>query len=199
MLSTGGEIKIDNLVADNESIKDTFVRLDVNNIDAQGYEEFMKLYTQTVHAVLDDINAAEENPEKMKKVMEGQMAATGIQMMTAYEKFLRKGLEIKISDFHAQLPAGKVTGNIELILNQDVTFLQLAPIALQPKLALAIFSLQSDFRFPADLATDKTKLISPLFPGMQTGLFVEEGKHMVHRAETQNGKLLLNGTEVIFN
>ena len=106
-LSTGGEVQIDELVADNERIKDTFVRLAVNNIDAQGYEEFMKLYTQTMHSALDGIKEAEEDPEKIGKIMEGQMATTGIQMMVAYEKFLRKGLEIKISDFHAQLTAGK--------------------------------------------------------------------------------------------
>lgn len=199
ILSTGGEVQIDDLVADNERVKDTFVRLDVNNIDAQGYEEFMKLYTLSMHSVLDDINAAEKDPEKLEKVMEGQMAATSIQMMAAYEKLLRKGLEIKISDFHALLSAGEITGNLELILNQDVTFMQLAPIAMQPKLALDMFSLQSALRFPAELAGDTTKLTSPLFPGMQTGMFVKDGGNLVHRAETKNGKLVLNGSEVMFN
>ena len=199
ILSTGGTVEIDNLAAGNEKVKDTFIRLDVNNIDAEGYEELMKLYAQTMHSILDDISAAKENPEKIDKVLEEQMATTGPQMMAAYEKFLKKGLEIKISDMHAQLPVGKITGNIALKLNQDVTFAQLASITMQPNLAFDIFSLQSDLSFPAKLVGDNTTLVSPVFQGMQTGLFVLDGENLVHRAQIKNGKLLLNGNEVVFN
>ncbi len=198
-LSSGGEVDIENLIAGNEKVQDIFIRLDVNNMDAQGYEEFMKLYTQTMHSVLGDISAAKDDPEKMDEVLEGQMANTGLQMMAAYEKFLKNGLEIKVSDFHAQLPMGKVTGNIELKLNRDVTLAQLAPIAMQPNLAFDILSLQSDLSFPAVLAGDKPMLVSPVYPGMQTGLFVKDGESLVHRAQTKNGKLFLNGNEVVFN
>ena len=199
ILSTGGEVKIDNLVTGNKKVKDTFFRLESNNIDAQGYEEFMKLYTQAAYSVVDDMSAAKEDPEKVNKVLAEQMATTGLQMIAACEKILKKGLEIKISDLHAQLPEGKITGNIELKLNQDVTFVQLATIATQPNLAFDILSLQSDLSFPAELAGDNTMLVSPVYQGMQTGLFVEDGENLVHRAQTKNGKLLLNGKEVVFN
>jgi len=199
ILSTGGEVKIDNLVTGNKKVKDTFFRLESNNIDAQGYEEFMKLYTQAAYSVVDDMSAAKEDPEKVNKVLAEQMATTGLQMIAACEKILKKGLEIKISDLHAQLPEGKITGNIELKLNQDVTFVHLATIATQPNLAFDILSLQSDLSFPAELVGDNTMLVSPVYQGMQTGLFVEDGENLVHRAQTKNGKLLLNGKEVVFN
>ena len=131
--------------------------------------------------------------------MTKQMAATSLQMLAASEKFLKKGLEIKISDLHAQLPAGEITGNIKLQLAKDITFTQLTPIAMQPNLAFDIFSMQSDLSIPAELVSDNIKLVSPLFSGMQTGLFVLEGKYLVHRAQTQKSELLLNGKKVAFN
>jgi len=199
ILSTGGKVEIDNIAAGNEKVKDAVIRFDVNNIDAQGYEEFMKLYTQTMYSTLNDISPAKENPEKMDEALKEQMIATGLQMMTACEKFLKKGLEIKISDLHVQLPVGEITGNVRLILNQDTTFAQLAPIAMQPNLALDIFSLKSDLSLPAELVSGNTMLVLPVFQGMQTGLFVLDGENLVHRAQTKNGKLLLNGNEVVFN
>lgn len=197
ILSTGGAIQIDNLLAGNEQVKDMFVRLNVQNIDAQGYEEFMEIYTRTVNSTLNDISTAQEDPEK---ILEEEMATAGMQMMAAYEKFLKKGLKINISDLHAQLPMGKVTGNLELELNKDITLVQLAPIAMQPNLAFDIISLQSDFSFPAVLAADRQPmLVSPVYPGMQTGLFVKDGENLVHKAQTKDGKLFLNGHEVVLN
>ena len=199
ILSTGGEVKIDSLVAGNKVVKDTFFRLDANNIDAQGYEEFMKLYTQAAYSVMDEMVAAKEDPDKINKVLGDQMATIGFQMMMACEKILKKGLEFNISDLHAQLDEGRIAGNMELKLNQDVTFIQLATIATQPNLAFDILALQSDLSFPAKLVGDSTMLVSPVYQGMQTGLFVEDGKSLVHRAHTKNGKLFLNEKEVIFN
>lgn len=199
ILSTGGKVEIDNIAVANEKVKGAVIRLAVNNIDAQSYEEFMKVYTQTMNSTLNDITLAKESPEKRDEVLKEQMATTGLQMMAACEKFLKKGLEIKISDLHVQLPVGEITGNVGLILNKDVTFAQLAPIAMQPNLALDIFSLQSDLSIPAELISDNTKLVSPVFQGMQTGLFVLDGENLVHRAQTKNGKLLLNGNEMVFN
>jgi len=199
ILSTGGEVKIDNLVAGNKVVKDTFFRLDANNIDAQGYEEFMKLYAQAAYSVMDGMIAAKEDPEKINKVLGEQITTIGFQMMVAAEKILKKGLEFKISDLHAQLDEGRIAGNMELKLNQDVAFIQLATIATQPNLAFDILSLQSDLSFPAKLVGDNTMLVSPVYQGMQTGLFVEDGERLVHRAQTKNGKLFLNGKEVIFN
>jgi uncharacterized protein YdgA (DUF945 family) len=199
ILSTGGTVAIGNLAAGNKRAEDTFIRLGINNIDAVGYEEFMKLYTQAMNSLMNDISAVKENPKQMDQALEQKATAIGLQMMAASEKFLKKGLEIKISDLHAQLPEGKITGNMELKLTQDITFAQLVPIAMQPNLAFNMLSLQSDLSFPAKLAGNTTKLVLPAFEGMQTGLFVVDGENLVHSAQTKDGKLLLNGYEVVFN
>jgi uncharacterized protein YdgA (DUF945 family) len=198
-LSAGLGVKLDNLVTDDKQVKDMSCRFETNNIDAVGYQEFMKVYTETIYSTMDDIGAAKEDPEKLKMVLQKQMVGKGLQLIAAYEKLLKKGLEFKIADLHAQLPEGKISGNLELRLNRNTTFAQLAPIARQPRLAFELFSLQTYLSFPAELARGNTKFVSPIYPGMQTGLFVAEGKNLVHRTQTRNGKLLLNGKEVKFN
>lgn len=197
-LSVGGEVAFDNLVNGNEKVENMLVRIAVNNLDARGYEDFMEIYSRTVQSTLRDISRVQEDPALMEQAMKEQMAAASLQMIAAYENFLKKGLEINISDMHAQLQAGKINGNLELKLNRDVTFAQLAPIATRPDLAFEIFSLQSHLSFPAELAAEKPQLVSPIYPGMETGLFVQEGEYLVHSAQTRDGKLFLNGHEVIF-
>ena len=68
-------------------------------------------------------------------------------MLTAYERLLKKGLELQISDLHAQLPAGEIKGDVVLSLNKDMTFAQFIPLWQQPELILDIFSLQSEVSF----------------------------------------------------
>jgi len=171
----------------------------MNNMDAQGYEEFMTVYTGTMYSLLDQIREAADDPARMEEIMQQQMPAAGLQFAAAYEKLLKKDLEIKITDLRARLPQGQISGDLQLRLNRDLTFAQLAPLIMQPKLALDAFSLESDLRFPAELAGENPSLVSPIYPGMQTGLFVLNGADLVHRARTKDGKLYLNGTEVLFN
>jgi len=42
-------------------------------------------------------------------------------------------------------------------------------------------------------------MVTPLYPGMQTGLFVKDGGNLVHAAETIDGKLIVNDQEVILS
>ncbi len=199
LLSTGGEIVIGSIVAENETVTDIALRLGISNIDAPGYEEFMKQYTQTTYTALGRINADGENPETTRALREQQLAASGMQMMAASEKLLKKGLKFSISDLQAQLSSGSINGKLEVQLLQDITFAQLIPIAMQPGLAFNLMSLQSRFSFPQELAGDNTTLVTPLLQGMQTGLFVEDGEKLVHQAQISNGKLILNGNEVVLN
>ncbi|MDW7771382.1 MAG: DUF945 family protein [Desulfobulbaceae bacterium] len=196
-LFIGGEVGFADYASGGEKINDAFIRIDVNNLDARGYEEFMELYTGMVQSALDYMGAAREDSGKTEKAVKDHMITAGFQMIAAYEKFLKTGLEIKISDLQAQLPQGKINGRLELKLNRDITFAQLALIATQPGLAFEILSLQSDFSFPAQLAGDDRRLVSPVYPGMQIGLFTVDGENLVHRAQIENGKLFLNGQEVI--
>jgi uncharacterized protein YdgA (DUF945 family) len=186
----------DHLVTGLEKIDDGFVRIGVTNMDVQGFEEFMQLYAEMANTVLQEITVEEDDPEKMKTVFQEQMARTQFQMMTAYESLLKKGLEFQISDLHAQFLSGEVKGDVLLSLNKDMTFAQFVPLVHQPELALEIFTLRSDVSLPAELVGDNPNLLSPIYPGMQTGFFVKDGENLTHRAETRDSKLYLNGLEV---
>jgi uncharacterized protein YdgA (DUF945 family) len=200
-LSIGGELGFQNLTGpDGNFMEDAFLRLDVNNLDAEGYEEFMELYTTTVQDVLGDFQATGEEPEKMERAVKERMAHASLRMIAAYEKFLKEGLEIRVADLHAAIPEGEIKGHGEIRLKRDVTFAQFAAIAARPDLAFEILDLETSLTFPGELAGgDSLKLTSPLSGGMQTGLFILDGKNLAHRAETRDGKLFLNGLEVVFH
>jgi uncharacterized protein YdgA (DUF945 family) len=185
------------IVGGLNQIKDAFVQIGINHIDSNGFEEFMDLYSQIMVSVMGELSEESgKDPEEKKKDMEKRFAALGLQMVGAYEKLLKQGLEIQISDLKATLPQGRIKGNFALGLKKDMTMVQFAPLAMQPALALDIFSLKSDLSLPLELVGENPKLLQPLFPGMQTGLFVKKGNDMIHHAETQNGKLFLNGLEL---
>ena len=124
------------------------------------------------------------------------MKQIGMQLLGPAEKLLAKGLELQISDLHFTLPQGKVTGDLSVGLKKDMTIAQFMPLATQPTLAFDIFFLKSHCSLPAELLGGKTSVLEPMFPGMQTGLFVEKGQRAEHMAEIKDGKLLLNGKEV---
>lgn len=197
-LSMTGGVEIDTILTHEEQLADMLLRMEINNIDATGYEEFMESYTRTMHAMLDEAAAAKDNPEKMNQAMQAKMTSYSLNMIAAYEKLLKKGLEFNITDLRARIPEGNITGNMQLQLKRDLTFAQLTPVIMQPQLAFDYFFLQSNFRFPAEIAGDNQMLVSPVYQGMQTGLFVLEGSDMVHSAQTLDGRLLLNGREVLF-
>jgi hypothetical protein len=176
------------------SVDNAFVRLVVRGIDVAAYESVMQMYTQSMSEFLGGMTAIDENSGS---AMKQQMNKLGFQMMAAYEKLLKKGLEFDISDLNVKMADGEINGGLSLRLLKDMTLLQFAPIAGQPELMFDIIYLKSDFSLPVNLVGDKPKLTTPIFPGMQTGLFVKKGDHLVHQAETVDGKLILNSNEVI--
>jgi hypothetical protein len=70
------------------------------------------------------------------------------------------------------------------------------PIVMNPYLALDIFSLESKLSLPARMAGNNPDLISPIYPGMQTGFFLQTGDRLTHEAQTRDGRLFLNQKEV---
>jgi len=190
------ELGLDHLAAGRDSIDNGFVRFGVVNIDMRGFEEFMRLYSRMTNTLLRDLNAAGDDPGQMQTIFQQQMGRIQFQMITAYEQLLKKGLEFQISDLHATLPTGEVKGDVVLSLVKDMSFAQFVPIVQQPNLLMEVFSLQSDITLPARLVGDNPRLLSPLFSGMQTGIFVRDGDDLVSKAETRDGKLYLNDREV---
>ena len=187
----------DRIEADGQKIEDASMKVAVNHIDADRYTEFLTLWSESVAGILENVDAGDlRNNGRVDKTLERQMGRAGTRMAAACEKLLTKGLEIRISDVQATFPKGDVTGNILLKLKRDMTFMQFLPVAVQPSAALDILSLKSDFRLPYQMAGRQNTLLSPVYPGMQTGFFVKQGADLVHKAETRHGKLFLNGKEV---
>jgi uncharacterized protein YdgA (DUF945 family) len=198
-VSLDANYSADHFDTGEKRIENAAVRIGINKMDARGYENFMKVYTQIVNATMDTMEQTQDDPQRMQAAMQRQMQSNSLQFVAALEKILKEGLEIKISDLKATLPEGQIMGHINLGLKKDMTMAQFIPILGQPSLALDIFSLHSDMRLPASLAGDGSKLFTPLYPGMQTSLFLRQGDSMVHNAETRDGKLYLNGQEVFLD
>ena len=196
-LSGEVRVSIDALKSKNVTVDDASVRFTAKGLNASGYEEFMKMYTQTVSAFLDTMASFEMDSEKSEEIINQQMASIGFQMVAAYEKLLKQGLEFQISDLHVNLPDGDITGDITMRLLKDMTFMQFVPLVAQPELLLDIFYLKSYFSIPVSIAGGNPKMLAPTYPGMQTGLFVKRGANLVHRAETIDGRLVVNNEEVV--
>ena len=189
---------VDQLQAGPENLDNGFARFGVSYMDAPGFEEFIKLYTEMANTVLHDFAAAGDDPGQMKKILREQVGQTQLQMLSAYERLLKKGLEVQLSDLHAQLPAGEVEADMAISLNKDMTFAQLVPLWQQPELILDIISLHAEVAVPAAIIGENPMFLKPIYPGMQTGLFVKDGNTLTHQAETRDGKLYLNGLELSF-
>ncbi len=71
------------------------------------------------------------------------------------------------------------------------------PLAQQPEMLAEIFSFASNMTLPEGLIPNQNQLLVPMFPGMQTGVFEQQGAKLVHKAEIKDGKLMLNGKELI--
>jgi hypothetical protein len=128
-----------------------------------------------------------------------QIAASGFQRMTAYEKLMKAGLEFRRSDLRVNLPAGNIKGDVTLRLLKDMTFMQFAPPIARPGLILDIFYLKSNFSLPVKPMGANPRMLAPVYPGMQTGLFVRNRDNRVHQAEARNSKLMVNGRKVVLS
>lgn len=197
MLSGEVRLSIDGINAKEMKVDNAKVRFSAGGLSVENYEAFMEIYTQTVSKLLAEMAALESQSEKSEEMMKQQMAAIGVQMVAAYEKLMKQGLELKISDLEMTLADGDISGDLTLRLLKDMTFMQLIPIVGQPEMLLDILYLKSNFRLPAQLVGENPNLLNPAYPGMQTGIFVKDGDDLVHQAETTGGKLMLNNTEVI--
>jgi uncharacterized protein YdgA (DUF945 family) len=198
-LSIVADYRVASLAAGPDKLNNFGAKFAVKGLNAAGYEEFMKLYTKTVGAMAGDLVAAKDDPTAVQRAMEQKMAAVGLPLMTAGEKLLTKGLEFQLADLHVGLPDGEVKGDVLLTLKKDMTFAQFIPLAGQPKLALEIFSLSSNFNIPEKLVADLPMLFIPVYQGMPSGLFILNGETATHKAETRDGKLYLNDKEFVLN
>jgi uncharacterized protein YdgA (DUF945 family) len=195
-LSTESSFSLKSLNTGNMNVDGASATFALRNMDAQGYEEFMDFYTRTVYDALAKSAELEADPQASQDMLKEQLGNVGIQAIAAFEKLLQAGLEMEISDVIIKLSEGDINGSLNISLLKDMTLMQFAPVVGQPELILDILYLKSDVDLPATFAENAPNLTAPIFPGMQGGLFVEDGDYLRHRAETIDGKLMLNGNEV---
>ncbi len=187
------------LLTPTREVNGANIRFSVDNLSAQSYETFMQIYTQTMSEVFANVAAMEESTGSAGEILESQMTAAGLQMVAAYEKLLQQNVEFKISDLLVKLPEGDISGELTLRLLKNMTLMQFAPVVGQPDLILDVLYLKSQLRLPVTLVGEVPMLLDPIYPGMQTGIFIKDGEYLEHRAETKDGTLLLNGEEFNLN
>lgn len=188
-------------ISDGESkVEDGFVTLGARGLDAAAYEDAMKVYTSTVSNMLEQLGEAGQDQEKLMTLLDEKLGDVSFQMASLAEKFLKSGLEIYISNLHAKMEQGEVGGNILVRLEKDINIEQIIPIILgNPEQIFDYLSLKSDVHLPVELIGENPMLTSPIYPGMKTGLFVVDGARLVHKAETRDKKLFINGEELLLN
>lgn len=179
-----------------EKIENASVTIGAKGVDGAAYEEAMRVYIELAGKLFNDISAAGDDPKELERVLQAMLMNHGLQLVAVYEKFLKAGLELYVRDFEADLSAGEVRGGIDLKMVKDLTMAQLLPMMNDPEMIFEYLEYSSDFEMPSELATNSTKLLRPVLPGMSKGVFVEEGSKLVHHAEVRDMKLYLNGEQV---
>lgn len=198
-LSVDAAYGFDSITIKTEYVNNASAHLGVNGLDVVAYEEAMALYMKMAATLFDELGSMEENPEQAKAVIEAKMTEISFQMMAIYEKFLKGGLEIYVKDLKAELPQGKIHGNFMLRLEKDLTMAQMFPMMNQPQMIFDYISFASDFSLPSVLVSGNQQLTNPIYPGMKTGLFVEEGENMIHKSETKDKAFFINGEKLVLN
>ncbi|WDP84069.1 MAG: DUF945 family protein [Desulfobacter sp.] len=198
-LNLGMGMTADQVDFNGQDLSGWSFQVGVNHMDAQAYENLILLYSKITNQYLSQMSNPNIQPEEIQAIMGGAMAKNSAQIMAEVEKLLKKGLEIQVSQVDMKLPQGKIEGRFLLGLKKNISLAQFILFAGQPSLALDYFSLESELCMPRELAGPRQDLTAPVFPGMETGLFVPKGDRLCHGAETKDGKLYLNGTQVVLD
>jgi len=188
------------LISDGkEKVENSSATIGVKGLDAAAFEEGMKTYTKILGEMLTDLGKNTEDPELVMQEFQAKMASVGLQMTSIAEKFLKPGLEIYVSDVHAGLPQGEVTGDLAIQLQKALTVAQVFPMLQQPEQMFEYLTFHANVKVPAEMIGDNPMLLEPAFPGMKTGLFVKDGTNLVSKIETKDKKLFLNNEQVDLN
>lgn len=194
-MSSSTHITIDSIRSKDKKIENASARFALKGVKLDVLEEFMSLYLELVSQMMSNVavnDVSKEDAEMLKK----QMTQMGLKMIGVYEKLMKEGLEMQITDLQLKLPQGEVTGSLTLCLLKDMTFAQFMPFINEPEMLLDIFYLKSDISLPIKLIGENRRMLEPVFPEMQTGLFIKDGDYLVSKMETKDGNLYLNGSVV---
>jgi uncharacterized protein YdgA (DUF945 family) len=196
-LSTTATYSVDKIVTDDEEINNVNVSVGINQLDSESLQNLYDSYISMVSDLMANISASQNDPEQIEEIMQQQLPMIGLGLLPQVEKLLKQDLQIEITDLHVGLPEGDVDGDLAIALKKDMTLADFATIAQQPKTLVNVFSFVSNLSLPEGLVPDQQSLLIPLFEGMQTGVFEQQGGMLVHQAEIKDDKLLLNGQELV--
>lgn len=196
-MSTG--YSIDQIVADEEKINDIRVEIGINQLDAKGLENIYKIYMDMMGDIMANLATAQNDPGQSKAMLEQQMALMGMRLVPEIEKLLKEKLQVKIVGLHLGLPQGEVLGDLTIGLKKDMTMAGFMPLTQQPAKLTEVFSFASNMTLPAGLVPNQDRLLVPVLPGMQSGMFEKVGEKLVHKAEIKDDKLFLNNKEFVLS
>ena len=197
-LSITTEYSAANFSADDIDVKDFHAGFAINNLDVNELNEFYRNYSKVMAEMMADMDSMPQDPWQAKQAFDQKMRLAGMQLASNLEKFLKKDLQVKVSDVNVVLPQGKATGDVAIGLKKDMTFVDFMVLLQQPQAVTDIFTFSSDISVSKELVPSQGQFVNPLFPAMQTGVFEVKGDQLVHHAEIEGDQLLLNGQEFLF-
>jgi uncharacterized protein YdgA (DUF945 family) len=190
---------LDAFQSGGEEIKNAAAGFHIRHMDAGGYEDLLAFFRDGAAEIMNSGPSNRQDMDAVRRAMEKQAADKGFEWVGICEKLLKKGLEIEVSDLKAQVPEGKIEADARIRLENDLPLSGILSFLMDPSNLLAYISMESYIILPKRRDPNGRMLLSPMFSGMPTGLFIMEKDLLLHRAETREGKLFLNHKEVIFN
>lgn len=197
-LSTTTEFHVDQIELVKKPLSDWAATLKLNNLDTASLDQVMTLYSKIMTRIGQQIEKT-GNPLDLQKAMEDEMEKNSSQLMAALSGLLKRGMGIEITKLDIALPMGKIKGDLNISLKQDFDPSNILMFVMEPDQLLAFFNLGAQVTLPPALANNEPRLTQPLFPGMSTGLFVANGDHFSLDLHIKEGKLLLNGNQVVLS
>lgn len=180
-------------------IKNASAGFDINQMDAGGYEDLIIFFQDSLAKITRTDPFSAQDIDAIRQTLEGQVREKGIEWVRICGKLLKKGLEIEVSNLKARMPEGDIKADARIRLEKDLPLAGILSLLISPAKALGYIFIDSHIILPKNPDMDDRMLLSPLYPGMSTGLFIMEADHLSHTAQTRDEKLFLNGKEVSVN
>jgi len=191
--------RLDSFQSGADEIKNIVAAFHIRQMDAGGYEDLMGFLQEGLMDIITSGPLILQDAHTVRRAMERQAADKGFEWVGICGKLLKQGLEIEVSGLRARMPEGDMEADARIRFENDLPLAGVLSLMMDPSKVLSYLSLKSRIRLPKILDPAGRMLLSPLYPGMPTGLFLLEKDHLVHGAETREGKLFLNQKEVLFN
>ncbi|WP_321494301.1 YdgA family protein [uncultured Desulfobacter sp.] len=193
------DFHVESIELGGKSLADWAGNLKLKHMDTASFDQGMVLYSNLMARTGRRFGEAGGHPGDFQEILKDEMARNTPQLMSVLAGFLKKGLGMEISGLEIDLPEGKVTGGLDLGLKKDLDPSGFFVFAMQPDQIFSFFDLDAQLSLPHALVGSGSNLTDPLFPGMETGLFIIQGDLLSLDVHIREDKLFLNGHQVVLN